>query len=108
MQYVCLCVQATRQEKYLINLGFGVEEGEAWEGVACLPLAVKYPHPAGTQSPLKPENQQREGRQRKEEKKASVRERRCACVIFCLCCSGPLTPESMGLLHPANQQKPPQ
>lgn len=42
-----------------------MEEGEAWEGVACLSLAVKYPHPVGTQSPLKPENQQGEGGERK-------------------------------------------
>lgn len=60
-----------------------MEEGEAWEGVECLPLAVKYPHPAGTRSPLKPENQQREGGERKEEKQASVRERRRARMLFC-------------------------
>lgn len=58
-----------------------MEEGEAWGGVACLPLAVKYPHPVGTQSPLKPENQQGEGRERKVEKQVSVRERHCACVF---------------------------
>lgn len=59
-----------------------MEEGEAWEGVACLPLAVKCPHPVGTPSPLKPENQQGGGGEREEEKQASVRERHCACV-FC-------------------------
>lgn len=68
-----------------------MEEGEAWEGVACLPLAAKYPHPAGTQSPLKPENRrEREGERGRHQWES---------VLVRLCWRGPLPPGRRLLLH---------
>lgn len=48
-----------------------MEEAEAWEGVACSPLAVKYPHPPEKQSHLKTEEEE-EAEVRREEGRRRV------------------------------------
>lgn len=49
-----------------------MEEAEAWEGVACSPLAVKYPHPPEKQSHLKTDEEEEEAEVRREEERRRV------------------------------------
>lgn len=90
-----------------------MEEGEAWEGVAYLPLAAKYPHPQEKQSHLKTDE-----KQRREEKNQTNRGRKLEkdglsiwmlCVVLSVLQSAikaaPGRQDVYGKLHPANQPK---
>lgn len=93
-----------------------MEEAEAWEGVACSPLAVKYPHPPEKQSHLKAKKKKKLDERKGEDEcskdadAGAIKTLVCVSVtvLFCLCSRGPLKLHQAGCLWkitPANQPK---